>query len=226
MKMENRYNRNMPALSAEENAVLRSKRVCVIGCGGLGGFIIELLARAGAGQLNVVDSDVFEASNLNRQLLSEEGNIGRSKAETAALRVSRINSDVKVNVFPEMFTNDSAGRILEGCDIAMDALDNVESRLALADACTKTGIHLVHGAISGFFAQISVVAPGSGTLSKLYPAHSADTPQRGNLGFVAATCASIQTAEAVKILCGRQSALLGKLMLIDFRSMEITKIEM
>jgi molybdopterin/thiamine biosynthesis adenylyltransferase len=215
----------MPALTPEECALLREKRVCVVGCGGLGGYIIELLARIGVGALTVVDGDVFEASNLNRQLLSEEAYIGRKKAEIAALRVSNVNSGVKATAAPELLTEQSAPRLLEGSDIAVDALDNVESRHVLAQSCTDAGIYLVHGAISGFFAQVSVIAPGSGTLEKLYPPRALKPPMRGNLGFIASTCASIQTAEAVKLLCGRESALLGKLMLMDFRSMEFTKID-
>jgi len=216
----------MPALTAEECASLREKRVCVVGCGGLGGFVIELLARAGVGALSVVDGDVFEASNLNRQLLSEEGVLGRSKAEIAALRVSKVNSDVRVDAFVELFTEASAKRLLEGCDLAVDALDNVESRLVLADACADAGIFLVHGAISGFFAQASVVAPGSGVLGRLYPPRDMKAPMRGNLGFVASSCASFQAGEAVKLLCGREPALMGKLLLMDFRTLEFTKIDL
>jgi len=224
--MEGRYDRNMPALTPEECAALREKRVCVVGCGGLGGYIIELLARIGVGALNVVDSDVFEASNLNRQLLCEEESIGKKKADAAALRVARINSDIKVSAFPERFTKASAGRLLDGCDLAVDALDSISSRLDLADACAGAQIYLVHGAISAFFAQVSVVAPGSGALSKLYPHGAANPPTGGNLGFVASLCASLQAAEAVKLLCGRPSELLGKLLFIDLRTMEFMKIEL
>jgi molybdopterin/thiamine biosynthesis adenylyltransferase len=215
----------MPALSPEECAALWEKHVCVVGCGGLGGHIIELLARVGVGTLTVVDGDVFEASNLNRQILCEEGHIGKKKAETAALRVSKINSAVTVITAAELFTKKSAHRLLDGCDLAIDALDNIESRLVLSDACTDAGIFLIHGAISGFYAQVSVIAPNSGTLSKLYPPHTSKLPMKGNLGFVASMCASVQAAEAVKLLCGRPSALPDKLMLMDFKTMEFSKID-
>jgi len=223
--MEDRYSRNMPALTPEECAALRAKKVCVVGCGGLGGYLIELLARAGVGSMTVVDSDVFEASNLNRQLLSEEEFLGHKKAEIAARRVSRINSDVKVGYAAERFTIENAQRLIGDCDIAVDALDNVGSRFDLAQACTDAGIYLIHGAISGFFAQSTVVAPGSGTFEKLYPSGVKSIPARGNLGFVASLCASVQSAEAVKLLCGRQPALLGKLLIMDLRAMEFTTID-
>jgi len=223
--MDDRYSRNVPALSPEECASLRDKHVCVIGCGGLGGYIIELLARVGVGALTVVDGDVFDVSNLNRQLLSDESSIGQNKAEVAARRVSEINSGVVVTVAAELFTRESAARLLKGCDLAVDGLDNAETRLILEESCKEAGIYLVHGAISGFFAQSAVVAPGAGTLEKLYPHGAARAPTGGNLGFVASLCASVQAAEAVKLLCGRESALSDKLLLMDLRTMEFTLID-
>ena len=224
--MDGRYSRNMPALSAGECGLIRGKRVCVVGCGGRGGYVIELLARAGVGALTVVDGDVFDASNLNRQLLAEEEFIGRKKAEIAALRVGRINSDVEVTPAAELFTEESGSRLLAGCDLAVDALDSAESRLVLAEACAGAEINLVHGAISGWFAQAAVIAPGSGLMEKLYPPQSRQPPMRGNLGFAASICASVQAAEAVKLLAGRPSALLGKLLLMDLRTMDFTTLEM
>ncbi|MCL1829462.1 MAG: HesA/MoeB/ThiF family protein [Oscillospiraceae bacterium] len=223
--IDERYSRNIPALSPEECAALRSKRVCVAGCGGLGGYIIELLARAGAGELVVADGDVFDVSNLNRQLFSKESNIGQKKARAAALRVAEINSGVKVISEEEMFTAESGPRLLKGCDLALDALDSAEARLTLARACNEAGICLVHGAISGWFAQVTVIAPGSGTMEKLYPPKKNKPPSRGNLGFVASVCAAIQVSEAVKLLCGRESELSGKLLIMDLKTPDFTKID-
>jgi molybdopterin/thiamine biosynthesis adenylyltransferase len=223
--MDDRYSRNTPALTLEECALLGEKQVCVVGCGGLGGYNIELLSRIGVGALTVVDGDVFEVSNLNRQLLCDDGSIGRKKALVAAERVKIINSVVNVTAAPELFTEDSASRLLRGCHLAVDALDNAAGRLVLADACAAAGIFLIHGAISGFFAQVSVIAHGSGVMEKLYPRRFFKAPQKGNLGFAAAMCASIQSAEAIKLLCGRQSALLGKLLLIDMRTMGFTTLD-
>ena len=223
---DGRYERNMPALSPEECAVLAKKRVCVVGCGGLGGNIIEYLARIGVGSLVVVDGDVFENSNLNRQLLSEESLIGYPKAKAAVERVSKINSDVTAESATELFTQESGARLLHGCDLAVDALDNAGSRLVLAQACTDAGIPLIHGAISGWFAQAAVIAPGSDLMEKIYPPRARNTPSRGNLSFVAALCACIQSAEAVKLLCGRPSALLGHILFMDIRTMAYNKVKL
>ena len=135
--MEPRYARNIPALTEEECALLRQKRVLVVGCGGLGGHIIDQLARIGVGFLRVVDGDVFESSNLNRQLLSEAALLGVSKAKAAAGHIARVNPDVMVEAVWEFLTESNAAALLAGCDVVMDALDNIQSRKILAAACER-----------------------------------------------------------------------------------------
>ncbi len=222
--MDARYSRNMPAVTEKECTVLQRKHVCVVGCGGLGGYIIELLARTGVGALNVVDGDVFDVTNLNRQLLCDETVLGLHKAEVAASRVMRINSNVAVTATTEFLTADNALRILGNCDLVVDALDSAESRRILASACAEKSVFIVHGAISGWGAQVSVVAPGSGVFDRLYPPRLKGVPKKGNLSFVAAACAAFQSAEAVKLLVGRPSSLLGKLLLIDMKTMTFSEV--
>jgi molybdopterin/thiamine biosynthesis adenylyltransferase len=183
------------------------------------------LARAGVGALTAVDGDVFDATNFNRQLLSEEALLGAKKAEAAAARVRRINSDVAVTEVPEFFTEETGARILEGCDLVVDALDSAESRCLLGGVCASAGLTIVHGAISGWHGQVTVIPPGSGVFEKLYPPRAADAPKKGNPAFTPAVCAAIQAAEAVKLLVGRPSALEGKLLLLDLRTMEFMKID-
>ena len=223
--MQGRYDRNMPALSPEECAVLREKRVCVVGCGGLGGYVIEILARVGVGALTVVDGDVFDATNLNRQLLSEEALLGVKKAEAAAARVGRINSDVSVTAVPDFFTEENGRRLLDGCDLVVDALDSASSRRLLGRVCAEAGLTIVHGAISGWHGQVTVVPPGDRVYDRLYPPRAAGAPKKGNPAFTPAVCASLQAAEAVKLLIGGKPALAGKLLLIDLRTMEFLKID-
>lgn len=223
--MDGRYDRNMPALSPEECATLREKSVCIIGCGGLGGYVIEILARIGIGALTVIDGDVFDVSNLNRQLLSDESLLGTKKAEAAAARVKKINADVTVTPVSEFFTKENGLQLLDGCNLVVDALDNAESRRVLAAICAQKGLDIVHGAISGWHGQVTVVTPGSGIFDRLYPPRTADAPKKGNPPFTPAVCASLQAAEAVKLLCGRPSSLIGKLLLIDLRTMEFLKID-
>ncbi len=209
-----RYVRNTPALTEAENALLRSKRVCVVGCGGLGGYIIELLARLGVGRIVAVDGDCFDETNLNRQLLCEEAAMGASKALAAQERISRVNSEVTLVPLSVRMTEENAASLLDGCDLAMDALDSAADRKLLARACAAAGIPLVHGAISGFCAQIAVLTPGSPVFELLYPG-DAEPANLGAPAFAPAFAASLQVCEAVKLLAGRDDTLAGRLLVCD-----------
>lgn len=222
--MEQRFIRNIPAISPEEQSLLRSKSAVIIGCGGLGGYIAELLARAGLGRLSLVDGDCFEETNLNRQLYALPENLGLSKARCAAERVKSIDESIDVSCFEEFFSSENAEKILHGADIVMDALDNVAARLALEEECAKRGLWLIHGAVEGWTMQLCSVAPGSGMLRKLYGSASA-SGGKSVISPLPALCASLQCAEAIKILCGRASASEGCLLIGDMLSAEFTKIQ-
>ncbi|MBO7373961.1 MAG: ThiF family adenylyltransferase, partial [Oscillospiraceae bacterium] len=114
--MEERYIRNLGALSEEECAQLRKKTVLVAGCGGLGGYLIEMLLRLGVGEIRAADGDRFEASNLNRQLLSVPGLLGKPKAEAAAERAETVNPDVRFLAVPEFVTETNVMELVRGCD--------------------------------------------------------------------------------------------------------------
>ena len=200
--MEDRYLRNIPALSEEECMLLRNKRVLVVGCGGLGGNIISSLLRIGVGTLRIVDGDVFEATNLNRQLFSSIPALGHNKARIANQRASNIHPDVRVEVVEEFLTAENAEALLQGCDIVMDALDNIPGRLLLADACEKAGLPLVYGAISGWVSQAALSVPGDKLIETLYP-QNVEVRDKSVLCFTPALCAAMQTSLCVKYLTGR-----------------------
>lgn len=200
--MEGRYARNIPALSGAECEMLKQKRVLVVGCGGLGGHIIDQLARIGVGFLRVVDGDVFEASNLNRQLLSTVSRIGVSKAAAAARHIARVNPDVTVEAAEAFLTEDNAQKLLADCDIVMDALDNIESRRILADACEKAKLPYIYGAIQGWFAQAAISMPGDRLIRTLYP-EEVDIRDKSVLSFTPALCASVQVSLCIRLLTGR-----------------------
>ncbi len=200
--MEPRYARNMPALTEEECRLLRTKKVAVIGCGGLGGHIIELLARIGVGFIRAVDADVFEATNLNRQLLSEVSLLGTSKAQAAAERVHRINPDVRVEAMQVYLDASNVHMLIDGCDAVLDGLDNIASRKILARACAEAGIPYIYGAISGWVAQAAISMPEDHLVELLYP-EGVEIRDKSVLSFTPALCASIQCALCVKLLTGR-----------------------
>ena len=200
--MEQRYLRNVPALSEEECALLRTKKVCVVGCGGLGGHIIEHLARIGIGEIRCVDGDHFEETNLNRQIFSEEALLGNSKAETAVKRVNAINSSVHALSFYTYLNEENAVEIIKGCDAVLGGLDNIPTRKTLARACAAEGIPYIYGAISGWVAQAGISLPGDGLIDRLYPRDTA-LKDKSVLSFTPALCASMQVSLCVRLLVGR-----------------------
>lgn len=222
--MNPRYERNIPALSEEECNTLLGKRVLVVGCGGLGGHLIDLLARIGVGFLRVVDGDVFEPSNLNRQLLSEVPLLGVSKAKAAAARVSRVNPEISVEAVDSFLTEKNARRLLLSCDVVLDGLDNIESRRILAEECQRSGIPYIYGAVNGWVAQAAISMPGDHLVEKLYPEGSV-LKNKSVLSFTPALCASMQVALCVKLLTGRPVET-GKLYYIDLLNQEFESIPM
>lgn len=222
--MEPQYERNFPAISAEEQEMLHRKHVLVLGCGGLGGYLIELLARLGVGRLTVVDGDGFEPSNLNRQLYSAPAVLGRSKAMTAAERVRAIAPNTAVEPVQAFFTEQNSDKLVQGTDLVMDALDNLPARLLLEDTCDRCHVPYVHGAILGWNLQVTTGLPGSGVLHELYGGISQQTTNdpanKTSLSMTPAVCAGLQVAEAVKLLTGQPPALSGKLLLLNLRTME------
>lgn len=222
--MNPRYERNIPALSEEECNTLLGKRVLVVGCGGLGGHLIDLLARIGVGFLRVVDGDVFEPSNLNRQLLSEVPLLGVSKARAAAARVSRVNPEISVEAVDSFLTEKNARRLLLSCDVVLDGLDNIESRRILAEECQRSGIPYIYGAVNGWVAQAAISMPGDHLVEKLYPEGSV-LKNKSVLSFTPALCASMQVALCVKLLTGRPVET-GKLYYFDLLNQEFESIPM
>ena len=222
--MEPIFIRNLPTLTEAEQDALAGKRVFIAGCGGLGGFLVEFLARAGVGHITAADCVRFEYSNRNRQLLSLESTLGESKVLTAAARARDINPSVGFRPVEVRLDGENLPSLLTGCDLALDGLDNVPVRLALEDACAAAEIPLVHGAVQGWAAQAAVVLPGSGLLHTLYAGSGGETDSTV-LSPVPAMCAAVQCAEAVKLLLGKPSALAGKLMMMDLRDMDFSVIE-
>lgn len=214
-----RYARNFGTLGWEGQRKLLSSTVVVVGAGGLGGYVVEGLARAGVGRIVAVDGDVFEEHNLNRQLLSTEALLGTSKAQAAAARALAINAAVEVVAVGEMFTAENGARILAGANLAVDALDNLPSRFTLEAAARAAGIPMVHGAIAGFIAQVMTVFPEDEGLRLIYG--RGKVPEKGIeviYGNPAATpmlCAGLQVAEALKVLAGIGEPLRHRLLTLD-----------
>lgn len=217
--MNERFSRNLPALSPEEQQRLAGSTVCVVGCGGLGGYLIEHLSRIGVGAITVIDGDCFEPSNLNRQLLCTVSKLGTPKAAAAAERIRSIDPDIRVRAETAFLREENAAALLQGADLVLDALDNADARSVLASACRERYLPLIHGAIRGWNAQIAVCMPEGPALEQLYR-DGIVSEDKSCLSFTPALCASIQCAEAVKLLIGRETALESRLLLADLRYMD------
>lgn len=219
MSIQERYMRNIGAFSEKELDALREKRICVIGCGGLGGFVCHGLARFGVGHLTLVDGDAYTESNLNRQMFSSDATLGINKALVCRDALSEINREVSVAANSVMLTQDNAAKLLAGHDLAMDCLDNIAARRTLAKACADLGIPLVHGAISGLYGQVACVFPGDILFEYIYPRGAEpDCAPLGNPVFTAQLVAAVQACEAVKVLAGHSTRLRNSVLYIDLQN--------
>lgn len=221
----NRYSRQMAcgAIGRAGQERLASSRVCVLGCGALGTASASLLARAGVGNLRLIDRDFVELHNLQRQSLFSEADAqaGMPKAVAAARRLREINSEIEVEGVVADFNSTNAVRLIEGCDLVLDAVDNFEGRYLLNEVALKAGLPWVHGAVIASYGVTMTVMPGrSACLRCLYP----DTPGAGTvdtcdtagiLGPVVTVIAALQATEAMKLLTGALDDLNDGLLQVD-----------
>ena len=226
--IENRYLKNMNMLSATDMELLKHSKVCVIGCGGLGGYVIEMLGRLGIGSITAVDGDVFDETNLNRQLRSDTRVLGKSKAETEKERMLLVNPLIKLVTVPERITPVNGHDLLAGHNVIIDAVDNIETRLLLQKLASELGIILVHGAIAGWYGQVTTIFPGDNTLNVLYSGTGAKGIEKelGNPSFTPALVASIEVSEVLKYLIGRGTLLRKKVLYIDLLEQAYTTIQL
>lgn len=227
--MPRRYLRNLGTVGLEGQRKLLQSKVAVIGLGGLGGYVSVALARMGVGTLVVADGDVFVDHNLNRQVLSDVSVLREPKAEIAKRVIARVNPAVEVIAWKEFIRADNLDKILEGCQVVVDGLDNLPARLELEEAARKAGIPLVHGAIAGFLGQVITIFPEDPGLKALY---GDKPPEKGievELGTPAATpmmVAAVQVQEVIKILLGKGRPLRRRLLLADAESWSIEIVEL
>ncbi|MFO7932278.1 MAG: HesA/MoeB/ThiF family protein [Desulfosalsimonas sp.] len=220
-----RYLRNSQSLSADEQLRLARSCAAVIGAGGLGANVLMLLARMGIGRLVIADPDVFEESNLNRQLTASTQTLGIAKTDAAKNMLLSVNPAVETTTFQAGLTGENAAEILKGADVALDALDNVPSRLVLADACRQAAIPMIHAAIAGFEGQVMTIFPHDPGLELIYgeggltPSPEA-SPEAvmGVPGVTPAILAGLEAMEAVKVLLGRGRSLGNRMLYVDLEN--------
>jgi adenylyltransferase/sulfurtransferase len=202
-------------------AQIEGAKVAVIGCGGLGTPVIQYLAAAGVGQMTLYDDDVVEASNLNRQILHAEADLGRRKAESAADWIKAVNREVAVDARNERITVHNAKSVLAAHDLTLDCTDGLPIKYLLNDAAVRTRSRLLHGAITAMSGQVLYVPGETGPclrclFAEVPPPEAVPTCQQsGVFGAGCGVVGGIMANEALKVLCGLGDTLAGRLLTVD-----------
>lgn len=208
---------------------LRKAKVCVVGVGGIGNPVVTQLTAMGVGKLKIVDRDIIEISNLHRQHLYTENDIGRVKVEAAKERLEKINSSVEIEAVPNSVTKYTAESIVDGFDIVVDALDSIDARYALNDACIKLNIPLIYAGALGMLGSICTIIPNkTACLRCIFPALAEDDmPTCSTEGVhpsILYLVGGIQVSEAVKIILGEKPTLENKLLYVDLNDLSLEKV--
>lgn len=225
MSFSQRYHRQtlFAPIGTEGQQKLADSRVLVVGCGALGAAHANLLARAGVGTLVLVDRDILEASNLQRQLLYDEAQVRARlpKAEAAKQRLQEINSSIRLEAHTLDLTADSIEALLENVDLVLDATDNFETRYLLNDACVKHGVPWIYGACVSSYGLSLTIRPGVTPCFRCVfeqapaPGTSPTCDTAGVLGSIVTMVSSVQVTEAIKLLVGAEEQLRSGLLHMD-----------
>ena len=222
-----RYARHiiLPGVGAAGQQRLLDARVLVVGAGGLGSPILLYLAAAGVGHIDLIDDDAVEASNLQRQVAHGLASVGRSKVASAAARVADLNPDVRVTGYAERLTRANARDLVRDVDLVLDGSDNFPTRYLVNDACVLEGTPLVYGALSPFEGQVSVfAADGAEGRGPCYRCLFPQPPEPGSVpscaeagvfGVLPGVVGSLMANEALKLLLGLGTPLVGTLLHVD-----------
>jgi molybdopterin/thiamine biosynthesis adenylyltransferase len=217
-----RYLRNRQGLSLDDQLRLAESRVGIVGAGGLGGTVIQLLGRIGVGRLTVVDSDVFDETNLNRQVFSTLDWVNKPKALAVQAQMKGINPAVEIVAHVVRMDSANGPEILVGCDAVVDALDNVKDRLILEAIAKGLRIPLVHGALAGFEGQIMTVFPEDPGLKQIYGGgDEGGSPSKrpefllGVPSITPSLVATLEAMEVLKILLNRGIPFRNKMVYVD-----------
>ncbi|MGM0604230.1 MAG: SAMP-activating enzyme E1 [Halobacteriota archaeon] len=221
-----RYSRHiiMDEIGPEGQEKLLSGSVLVVGAGGLGAPVIQYLAAAGVGTIGIADDDVVERSNLQRQVIHGDADVGRPKVESAAAFVERLNPDVTVEPYERRVDPESVEELLAGYDVIVDASDNFATRYLLNDAARMAQIPIAHGAIYKFEGQLTTLVPEGPCYRCLFreapePGTVPDCATTGVLGVLPGTVGCIQATEAMKLLLEAGDPLVGRLLFYDAMDM-------
>lgn len=220
--MEERFIRNIGAITLKEQEWLYESTVCIAGAGGLGGFVAEYLVRMGVGHFRIVDGGVFNETNINRQLTSTSMNIGKSKAIELQEHLKSINKNISVVSFNEKLTEENAKKIIGNSLVVIDAFDHKESRILLEKKCEENNVPLVYGDVFKDGGQVSTIYPNDKTLEKIFNMNKDFRVKPSVMSMTVGIIGGIQAMEVINLLLGRKT-LKRKLLTIDVNSYTLTK---
>jgi sulfur-carrier protein adenylyltransferase/sulfurtransferase len=230
-----RYSRHLliPEVGEQGQLKLLDSKVLLIGAGGLGSPASLYLAAAGVGRIGIVDADVVDESNLQRQIVHSTDRLGEAKVDSARRTIEALNPDVQVVSYKERLTSENVERILaDGWDVIVDGADNFPTRYLVNDASVWHGIPVVHGSIYRFEGQVTVFQPGAGPCYRcLFPAPpppelAPSCAEGGVLGVLPGVIGSLQANEALKLALGIGESLVGRLLLFDALAAEFTEVKL
>ena len=231
--MNNQYHRQtlLPEIGEEGQQKLKQAKVLIVGVGGLGCPIALYLATAGVGCLGLIDDDVVSLSNLHRQVLYDEADIGQQKAECAAHHLQQKNSDIELTAYPMRLTKENAETLIRDYDIVVDGCDNHATRYLISDVCHRLQKPYVYAAIGAFQGQVGILcydhdAPTYRTLFPDEEAMLSVEAGKGVIGTTPAVVGSIAANEVLKLTVGFGEALIGKVLFIDLLTLDIQKINL
>ncbi|HEY7775746.1 MAG TPA: molybdopterin-synthase adenylyltransferase MoeB [Kineobactrum sp.] len=227
-----RYSRQLllPGFDIAGQEALRAATVLVVGLGGLGSAAALYLAAAGVGRLLLADGDTLESSNLQRQIVHTEAQLGSNKAHSAAATLGALNSALQIEVIPQQVVADTLGALVARCDLVLDASDNFATRFALNRACIAAAVPLVSAAAIRLEGQLAVFdsARGGPCYRCLYPAGGDDSApscsDSGVLGPVVGVLGSLQALEAIKCLTGIAEPLRNGLLVLDLATLDMRRL--
>ena len=229
----NRYSRHiiMPQVGSKGQRSLIDAKVLIVGAGGLGSPVAVYLTLAGVGTVGIVDFDTVDLSNLQRQILHQQSDVGRPKVESARETLENYNSDVNVVVHEAPLTSENAMEIISRYDVIVNGADNFPARYLVNDAAYLCGKPLVDGSILLFDGQASVFIPGQGCYRCLFPAPPPpgavpSCAEAGVLGALPGMVGSIQAVETIKLIIGAGEPLAGRLLIIDALSMDFRSVKL
>lgn len=229
-----RYGRQilLKEFGVEGQEKLKASKVLVIGAGGLGSPVLQYLAGAGIGTIGIADADEVDITNIHRQVMHKESNVGVKKTESAKERVLEINSLVKVITYPYFITEDNIGEIVRQYDFVIDAVDNFKGKFLINDACVANKIPFCHAGVIRFEGQVMTYVPGKGACYRCFFGEEPEdgvvpsSSEVGVIGPIVGAVGSVQALEAIKYLTGIGELLIGRMYIIDGLNMKARVIKL